>query len=491
MTTKYKLLTALSVILLVLSVLAAILYEKGFFDFTFIDRPVKENPAEQSETEEEETDAPPTETSPDETSEEPPETLPSLDNTDNIKKTYKEVVNAIPTVNDLRINGYRRSNEIFDGGRMALARLETPGITYNYSNSTETLVIPEKRPNFVGGYTTYLVTAEVSKPAIKLYMGLIMYDDAVNGHILLNSDFQGIYRRFDAEVYKPAYFRDGSDPVFHALGAYYYIGLGGDKPVFVDISTPDDIDFRPRWDVPQYYFPSGKNVHPYYDNNLKLWGYRNELYETTIEPQFFAAYEFNDNGLAAVVTQANKLVFINENGEVRIEKSGKVFYRNQRNAILSYFPPDTYGMESFGMFYFNHGLVRVRFHVHDDKEGESYVLDDYDILINAAGQEYTDIPVGFKISSYSDGIILLEKNGLYGYYDLHQKWVAQPKYTYATPFVEGVAVVGYEDGKKALIDTNGNVLLDLVFDYISMPSDGVIAAFESNNGWTVYHKMSR
>lgn len=491
MTAKHIVLSVFSVFLLMFSVFAAITYQKGYYDFTFIERPgqkIPEKTYSNYRPDPQQYQAVPETEDVSGSSLPESEYIPPADEPE-IRKTYREVVGSFPTVSELRNEGYRLSDAIYSG-RHRLALLETPNITTEFSNCDEILDIPEKRPNFVGGYTTFLVKTQIAKPAIKLYDGLIYYDDALNGHVLCDSYFNGIYRRFDCREFVPVYCRDFGDPIFYAKGEYYYLDLEGTSPSFSEVFDSSGIETKLKADVPEYYFPSPTDLVPYHDDETDLWGYRNEMDEVVIEPKFFSAYEFNDNGLAACVDQANKLIFINKKGEIKISRYEKLFYKNQRKGVIYYSPPDTYGLESLGMFYFDHGLVRVRVQVHDDEKGDKFIIDDYSVLLNSAGYEYKDIPVGFNIESYSDGIILLEKNGLYGYYDLDQKWIAQPKYTYATPFVEGVAVIGGEDGKRALIDTNGNILLDFVFDYISMPSRGVIAAYEIDNGWKIFHKMA-
>ena len=62
-------------------------------------------------------------------------------------------------------------------------------------------------------------------------------------------------------------------------------------------------------------------------------------------------------------------------------------------------------------------------------------------------------------------------------------------YTYAGPFSEGLCVLGYEGGKCGMIDTEGNVVIPFVFDYISDVSGGRIALYESSIGWSVIQKM--
>ena len=52
-------------------------------------------------------------------------------------------------------------------------------------------------------------------------------------------------------------------------------------------------------------------------------------------------------------------------------------------------------------------------------------------------------------------------------------------------------VVGKENGKKGLVDTAGNWILPQVFDYISLPSSGMVAVYDKTVGWQVLRMMSK
>jgi len=98
---------------------------------------------------------------------------------------------------------------------------------------------------------------------------------------------------------------------------------------------------------------------------------------------------------------------------------------------------------------------------------------------------------GYSIVAYSDGVVLLEKKGRYGFLETATgQWIADPQYTYAEPFCEGLAVIGYADGKRCMIDTEGNVVLPMVYDHISQCSNGTVVAYAEGQGWSIYNKMS-
>ena len=64
------------------------------------------------------------------------------------------------------------------------------------------------------------------------------------------------------------------------------------------------------------------------------------------------------------------------------------------------------------------------------------------------------------------------------------------KYTYATPFCEGLAVVGDLDGKKGVIDIDGNVVVPFEYDRITECCDGVFLAFNAD-GWCAFGKLQK
>lgn len=99
-----------------------------------------------------------------------------------------------------------------------------------------------------------------------------------------------------------------------------------------------------------------------------------------------------------------------------------------------------------------------------------------------------DVPGGYTVKAYSDGVFLLEKNGLYGFMDYTGSWIAQPIYDYAEPFSEGLAVIG-SGNKRGVIDTSGRFVIPMLFDYIQSCSGGIITAWDEANGWHIFNKV--
>ncbi|MBR6743728.1 MAG: WG repeat-containing protein, partial [Clostridia bacterium] len=155
----------------------------------------------------------------------------------------------------------------------------------------------------------------------------------------------------------------------------------------------------------------------------------------------------------------------------------------------------TNGEESIGFYFFEHGLCRVRLMSVDyyryEKYKRLYVVSDNDFIIYANGDRFP-IPEGYDVISYSSGMILLEKDGKYGYMDYTGDWIVDPVLKYAEPFYEGLAVIGAgEDGKeRALIDVSGQYVIPPgEFSYISHASTGLLTVWSDEDGWELLYKM--
>ena len=225
-----------------------------------------------------------------------------------------------------------------------------------------------------------------------------------------------------------------------------------------------------------------------------FWGYVDRNGDYVLTPRYERAYDFSSEGLAVVsdpdAPGKGRLCVIDANGTVRINAYKKVFYDVELGNVKvrdGHYLPDTFGPENAGMLGFDRGLLRVRRRLLFASGG---VRSETDALVNESGGIF-NIPGGYTLVGYSDGIALLEKNGKYGYMDHTGVWILQPDLTYAEPFCEGLAAAGYADGHIGMIDRKGNAVLPQVFDFVSSCSDGVVAAFSAGHGWTVYNKLSR
>ena len=190
----------------------------------------------------------------------------------------------------------------------------------------------------------------------------------------------------------------------------------------------------------------------------------------------------------------NELRVINEKGEVMFESRKNFFSELKWTAHEKYSRPLLSGIESIGSYYFDHGLMRLHIQSWDcyyyaEFDTVKIVTDD-DVLVRPDGEIYS-LPTGYQLVSYSDGIILLEKDGKYGYMNYLGNWIRDPEMTDAKPFLEGVAVCKNTEGNYGVIDTEGNAVIPFIYKYISNISGGNIAAYSESTGWTVYQKMTK
>lgn len=206
------------------------------------------------------------------------------------------------------------------------------------------------------------------------------------------------------------------------------------------------------------------------------------------------AYAFSE-GYACVVDDYGVLRVINTSGRV----TARLRYEYRTDAahgytymVRTYYQPFYQDIYSLGYYYFDHGLMRVRVLEHELNEGDvvNYITADYDILIDPYGNEF-DIPAGYKLISYSDGVLLLEREGRYGYYHRNGYWIAQPIYTYAIPFVEGIGIIGDDEGTVGAVDTDGNVVIPFDYEEILPPSSGVISCYSEETGWILLAKVEK
>lgn len=219
------------------------------------------------------------------------------------------------------------------------------------------------------------------------------------------------------------------------------------------------------------------------------FGYSSYAARTTY--RYWGAWDFHE-GLAAVLDENRRLYYVNT-GFYKAFTTESNFYYYERFMLGYLLPPLTTGIESLGFYYYDHGLVRAR-RQYVDWYGLTYldklrVSLDEDFLMDTKGNEF-ELPEGCDVVAYSDGVILLECGGKYGYMDYTGGWIAQPVYDFAEPFIEGLAVCGFSDGTRLMLDTAGNAVIPAgTYNHISNASSGLIAAWNPSAGWTLLWKV--
>lgn len=336
---------------------------------------------------------------------------------------------------------------------------------------------------------------EVDIKAIELYMGYIIKNSADGSSSLCDENGEVIIE--DMGDRSPAYKRTSSgDPVFSdAAGAYYII----DKEVagFVGVSA-DKIVSHLEYDYPYrpYKNENGETLYVKYDEKSKKYKFYNaDTDKEVISVEYNEGYSFDQNGYA-LIRNKNGICYMVDSSEKIILKAytGNYYHYpdktvNQGYYVRSYYEmPYINNISAIGSGVVDeHGYVRVRLTL-IGRSSAVYgkVVSDYETLTNVNTGEFFPIPEGYTLEGYSDGVLLLSKNGRYGYYSIEGKWIAQPIYSYAAPFVQGLAVVGYENGTLGMIDTSGNIVVPFVFSYISNVSSGLISVYSESGGWEIF-----
>lgn len=224
------------------------------------------------------------------------------------------------------------------------------------------------------------------------------------------------------------------------------------------------------------------------------WGYQYETGWTLVYPNYLRAYAFSE-GRAAVIDSENRLIFLGTNGYRSLPNKSwanewvYLTNENSRYVAAAYAAPLYNDLSGIGHLYYDRGYVRVRELERDYSYRES-ITADRELLIDTAGNEF-EIPSGYTLAGYSDGVLLLERDGKYGYYSTGGYWIAQPVYTYAQPFLEGLGVIGFEDGVTGAVNTEGRIVIPFTYEYISAPSSGVIACYDDEDGWTILVKVAK
>ncbi len=509
--------TALIVMLILCAVVG--IYRLGWFDVSFLVRPAESTSAVTD------TDTSDSIGSPDSSSDVADSTdAPELDTSDTTEPTAPPVTGE----NELSFISYSSASEagyslsyedwVSDGSwTLAVADVTVPSY---FSSGTETVyeishTLSKDKTTVLPVYTPKEQTAT----ALKLYMGYIITETDREGRMNIYTSSGKLLGSYDADDISPAWCRDAKDrPLFSYKDSFYYIDEKRKR--FVEADYDPDRDLRGAcFDyTPDYGDDSGSrkfnhiietvNIYEIIEGAFDEFGHPlaykipTDIYRFSLannngssitEYKFYGKYAFSD-GISAVIDEDGHMYFINRSGRTLI-KTGREYRNPQlgRRVIEHYMEPVTNGTEAIGFYFFEHGLCRVRKTTYDkryyDTDGTIFVVGDEDVLIFEDGSVFPT-PTGYDIISYSDGMILLEKDGKYGYMSYTGEWIVDPSLSYAEPFYEGLAVVGLY-GKRGLIDTNGELVIPYgEYSYISHASTGLISVY-GEDGWQVLYKCKK
>ncbi len=294
---------------------------------------------------------------------------------------------------------------------------------------------------------------------------------------------------------QPYYARDNRNlPVFIDENEQLY-AFDGQK--FTEINQ-SDLRIWLSYDYPAYPLGTYRNYEAVYDETTGAYSYINyKTGKTAITTTYFKAFNYASNGYAVVVSvQNNTLLIVNTSKRIMFNSGGRYQYPtgvpgHGLSAQNVFRLPDTLGIESIGSAGYDHGWLRIRIQALSQMSNTlNTVINDWETLVDEKGN-YFELPEGYTLEGYSDGVLLLSKDGLYGYYGIDGSWITQPIFPYARPFIQGLAVVGSADGTVGMIDTDGNIVLPFVYTSLSDCSSGVITAYCEGIGWETYYLTAK
>lgn len=200
----------------------------------------------------------------------------------------------------------------------------------------------------------------------------------------------------------------------------------------------------------------GENLHPgLYPAAVNAiggyrWGYIDKEGNFVIQPQFATAEDFQDNGLAVVLT--GDLSGENHSGVIDREGRFKV------EAVYDYIQP------------FSDGIAIAM-----GKEGTKAVNEKGKVIFES--KDY--------IANFSDGLAVFSRTAdtgawLSGYINTKGEVAIEPRFDMAGDFKDGKAIVRAEGTGISMIDKTGKTLHLYPYDYIGELGDGLLA-FKEND----------
>lgn len=334
---------------------------------------------------------------------------------------------------------------------------------------------------------------EIDIKTVELYMGYIITNSenassalySSNGEVLLE-DVGGKY---------PANKRTlNGEPVFSDASGAYYV-FDGEKGDFASVEAEDILSgFEYDYPYRPYFNENGEQICAKYDPKTKKYKFYNLTTGKEVTSTAYAeAYALDRNGYCLVRSGTYFIVDANGNAVFKMP-TANVYYYPDKMVNQGYWAKQYYERPYIadiraigGNEVDEHGYIRVRLCL-VGRSSAVYgdIVADYETLYNVKTGEWFTLPEGYTLEGYSDGVLLLSREGRYGYYSVDGKWIAQPIYSYAAPFIQGLAVVGHEDGTKGMIDVEGNIVLPFAFSHVSNVSSGLISAYSESGGWEIF-----
>ena len=461
---KYIVISAALALLITVFAVVLIMYDMRLFEISFIDRgeaPVSVDtdapatrPDDSTAPEGTETDA---ETDPGDDTKEGETDAPDID-------VYEKIYADHP-VSD----GKEAIEDIYDGQSMALYRLDGVKLP---EEAISDIIFTRKRfsvkinkkndrdPNMKREFTEY--DAPEMRYSADVYMGYLVITEK-KSLLFYNGAGRLVYRHENGEELGFAYERDKEGrPLFTIGEQYYYIDEQAGALAESDFDIRDSRGLR--YNYPTDFGISAGQLKANRDGDR--YGFVNDEGEQVRRMMYSEAYNFSE-GLG-FITYDGDYCYINEDFKVVLDDFYKVV-RTDENGI--------------GSIYFDGGYVMVRVMKEDIRDN---VVMDMDILVDTQGKAYP-LPDGYAAVSYSNERILVENGGKYGFYAVKGAWITDCVYSYATPYYEGLAVVG-DISSKGVIDLDGNFVIPQSYSHISVCSGGIIVCYSQQTGFDVYIK---
>lgn len=303
---------------------------------------------------------------------------------------------------------------------------------------------------------------ENGKSALRARMGFLVRQNADGTQSLLNASGNAILETMPDTLDFTGHWDASGRAVFSQNGAFSVYDTESGE--FVPSDYQKELSNITGVDLPAYYDLPDGDIALYYSEGK--YGF---YYQSTMAPcyQFYhrgQSYQFRE-GFGALGTADGVLV---------VDRSATSFF-NLYGTLLQ---PVGEGEDLIGYYRCEHGLMRVC--VSDGADGRE------DLILTSANRRFY-LPADYRLISYSDGVFLLEKDGRYGYLDYTGRWIAQPTFSFAEPFKEGLGVVRDQNGLYGAVDRAGLFVIPCECSELSV-SGGVIALRRAG-AWTVLWKV--
>lgn len=201
------------------------------------------------------------------------------------------------------------------------------------------------------------------------------------------------------------------------------------------------------------------DLYLYQDKDTELWGYIDGSGEEIIKPQFNLAMEFTE-GIAPVYDDESGLWgYIDKKGNYVIEPEYSMAYCFQEGLAPVCNSRERWGyIDERGKY-----VIKPQFEMtHPFSEGYASVCGVNTgewHFIDKKGNSFTE---GFDLaSSFSEGYasVFDVDTGLWGYIDETGEYVIKPQFRQANSFIDGIAMVYYENGLCDYINKDGKSII--------------------------------